>query len=59
MSFEIKQFKIMLHTKTYLPKKNLQRKKSYTRKAQRKKQNYVPTPQGNPLHEKPLIHRIK
>jgi len=59
MSFEIKKSKTMLHTKTYLPKKNPQRRKSYTRKAQKKDKTMIPTPQGNPLHETTLIRKIK
>jgi hypothetical protein len=40
----------MLHTKAYLPWENPQRR-NYIGEAQRRRWNYVPTPQKNPLCE--------
>ncbi len=45
-----KQLKAMLHTKAYLPWENPQRR-NYIGEAQRRRWNYVPTPQKNPLCE--------
>ncbi len=54
MEITTKQLKTMLHTKAYLPWENPQRK-NYIGEAQKRKWNYVPTPQKNPLYEEILM----
>jgi len=59
MSFEIKESKTMLTHKHIYLRKIHKEEKVTLEKFKEKRQNYVQTPQGNPIHEKTLIHRIK
>ncbi len=54
MEIIIKQLKAMLNIETYLPWENPQRRRNQIGEVQRRRQNYVPTPQRNPMCEKNL-----